>query len=89
MIIQLLLSALYNVLNILLILNIPQLPDTVTGYLNDFFDYLVSGASILANYTPLGYLLTLFGVLVAVDVGLNIYRFVMWIIKKIPMLGIS
>lgn len=89
MIINLLLGLIYKVLDVLLILNIPQLPDSVTGYINDFFDYLVTGASILSNYTPLGYLLIMFGVLLAVDTGIQIYKFVMWIIRKIPMLGMS
>lgn len=89
MIIELLLNAIYNVLNVLLILDIPQLPEQVTGYINTLFDYLVTGASILSNYTPLGYLLILFGVLLAVDLGIQIYHFVMWVIRKIPMLGMS
>lgn len=89
MIIEMLLNVLYTILNSLLILNIPQLPENVQGYLNTLFDYLVTGASILANYTPLSYLLVLFGVLLAVDTGIMLYHFVMWVLKKIPVLGIS
>lgn len=50
---------------------------------------MVTGAGILANYTPLGYFMILFGVILAIDAGLVIYHFVMWIIRKIPMVGIS
>lgn len=89
MIIQLLLQLIYTIFDKLLILNIPQLPEQVQTYINSFFDYLVSGASILANYTPLSYLLVLFGVVLAVDIGINVYKFVMWILKKIPMIGVS
>lgn len=89
MLIQLLLQLIYTIFDKLLILNIPQLPEQVQNYINTLFDYLVSGASVLANYTPLSYLLTLFGVILAVDIGINVYKFVMWILKKIPMIGVS
>ena len=32
---------------------------------------------------------TLFGIVVAIEVGIKIYHFVMWVLKKIPMLGVS
>jgi len=87
--IELLLGLIYRLLDILLIFEIPPLPLEASTYINTLFNHLVSGASILANYTPLSYLLTLFGIIVAVDVGINIYKFVMWIIKKIPFLGVE
>jgi hypothetical protein len=89
MLIELLLSLIYTIFDKLMIFNIPQLPEQVQTYINSLFDYLVSGASILANYTPLGYLMTLFGVIVSVDIGINVYKFVMWILKKIPMINIK
>lgn len=89
MIIEMLLNVLKNILNILLVFKIPSLPSNVTGYIDTLFGYLETGASILSNYTPLGYLLTLFGIIVAVDGGILIYHFVMWILKKIPMLSMS
>lgn len=89
MIIELLLNLIYKLLDILLIFEIPQLPHQVTGALMEIFGYLESGASLLANYVPLPFIFTMFGVILAVDVGLNIYHFVMWIIKKIPMLGVK
>lgn len=89
MIIELLLGLLYKVLDLLLIFKIPQLPSQVTSYVDTLFGYLETGASILSNYTPLTYLLTLFGIFVAVDAAILIYHFVMWIIRKIPMLGMS
>lgn len=90
MIIELLLEALYGVFNVLTLpINIPPMPDGAMEYINQFFDYLVMGAGILANYTPFAYLMTLFGVIIAVDVGLMLYHFVMWIIRKIPMAGMS
>lgn len=89
MIIETIMTCIKNVLNILLVLEIPNLPAQVFDYVNTLFDYMVAGASILANYTPLSYLLVLFGVLLAVDTGLMLYKFVMWIIRKIPVASIS
>lgn len=90
MIIELLLEALYGVFNVLTLpINIPPVPEEAMEYITQFFDYLVMGAGILANYTPFGYLMALFGVIIAVDVGLMLYHFVMWIIRKIPLAGMS
>lgn len=89
MIIELIMTALYNVLNLLLVFKIPQLPSGVMEYVNTFFDYLSSACGIVANYIPLDYCLTLFGVLLLVDGGLILYKFVMWIIRKIPMVSMS
>lgn len=90
MIIELLLEALYGVFKVLTLpIKIPMFPEQATTYIEQFFDYLEMGAGILANYTPFSYLMILFGVLIAVDVGIMLYHFVMWILRKIPMAGMS
>lgn len=90
MIIELLLDMLYGIFSLLTApISIPQLPNTVQTYLTQFFDYLEMGAGILANYTHFGYIMSLFGIIIAVDIGIKLYHFVMWILKKIPMLSIS
>lgn len=90
MIIEMLLSALYNIFKVLTLpINIPDFPPEATTYIEQFFSYLEMGAGILANYTPFAYLMVLFGVLIAVDIGIMLYHFVMWIIRKIPMAGMS
>lgn len=89
MIIELLLDAIYGIMSTLMVLDIPDLPQEVHNYIDTAFDYIVAGAGIVANYTPLDYLMILFGVLLAIDAGILIYHLVMWIIRKIPMLGMS
>lgn len=89
MIIEMLLDMIYNVISTLMILNIPDLPESVHGYIDTAFEYIVAGAGIVANYTPLDYLMVLFGVLLAIDAGILVYHLVMWIIKKIPFLGME
>lgn len=81
---------LYNVFSALTsAISIPSLPPDVEKYMKYFLDYLNVGLQIFRNYAPVEYLLVLFGIVVAIEVGLSIYHFVMWVLKKIPMLGIS
>lgn len=90
MIIQMLLDALYNIFNFLTQpISIPPMPEEALSYIDTFFSYLTMGAGILANYTPLTYLIVLFAVILAADVGILLYHFVMWVIRKIPLAGIS
>lgn len=90
MIIEGLLNVLYNVFSALTsAISIPAMPADISTYLSTFTSYLKVGLQILAVYTPLSYLLTLFGIVVGIELGLKIYHFVMWVIKKIPMLGVS
>lgn len=90
MIIKLLIDLIYTVISVLTLpINIPDLPSEVSTYIATAVEYIGTGLGILNNYTHLSYLLTLFGVVLAVDVGLALYKLVMFIIKKIPMLNIS
>lgn len=89
MILESLLNLIYSIFDKLMILNIPDMPAEVQNYIDTMFSYLVAGAGILANYTPLSYLMILFGILLAVDMGIMLYHLVMWILKKIPVLGIE
>lgn len=89
MILKMLLDLLYAVMSVLLVIKIPGLPDGVMSYIDTAFQYISAGAGILANYVPLDYFMILFGVILAVDGGIVLYHFVMWIIRKIPMAGIS
>lgn len=70
-------------------ISIPGLPEGVSDVISGALDYISVGIALLANYCDIGYLVTLFGVILAVDAGMLIYKFVMWIVKKIPMAGIS
>lgn len=70
-------------------INIPTLPESVATFMTDALSYIRMGLQLLAVYTNLEYLLILFGLIIAIDVGIAIYYFVMWLFRKIPMLGIS
>lgn len=90
MIIEGLLNILYNVFSVLTsAINIPAMPSTVSASINNLTQYISVGMQILATYFDLSYLITLFKIVIAIEIGLKIYYFVMWVIKKIPMLGVS
>lgn len=90
MIIKLLIDLLYSVFYVLTLpIAIPSMPDSVREFIATALDYISSGMGIVANFVDLPYLLTLFGIVAAVDVGMMIYKLVMWVLRKIPMLGIE
>lgn len=66
-------------------MNIPSLPDGVNGVLETSLEYIGTGIGIIGAYIDIGYLLALFGVIIAIDAGLLLYKLVMWVIKKIPV----
>lgn len=69
--------------------NIPALPPELMTVVDAVVGYVQMGIAILSNYCHIGYLLTLFGIVIAVDTAVLGYRFIMWILRKIPMLGIN
>jgi len=79
----------YTILTILSalmsVINLPVMPEGVRNILTTFVGYLATGIALVANYIDIEYLLVLFGVVMAVDGGVLIYKFVMWIIRKIPV----
>lgn len=90
MIVKALMNLLYNVFSLLTSpIKIPGMPEQVRTVLATLTDYIATGIAIASNYFDLNYLFMLFGIVVAVDAGILIYKFVMWILKKIPMLGIE
>lgn len=89
MIIQALLEMVTWLMDTLIIFEIPSFPEQVYGYLDTAKEYLVVGGGIFANYAPMEYVVTLYGIILAVDAGILIYHLVMWIIKKVPFLGMQ
>lgn len=90
MILELLLDMLYGIFSLLTTpINIPAFPEEVSEMLSVIFDYIVTGIKICNVFIPMYYFGILFGIILAIDAGIAIYKFVMWVLKKIPMLGIS
>lgn len=90
MIIKALIELIIGVFRVLTLpISIPSMPDGVKEFIATALDYMTTGIAVLSNYCDINYLLVLFGVVIAVDVGISLYRLVMWVLRKIPMLGIE
>lgn len=70
-------------------IKIPQFPAEVQQYFDIAIGYINSGIGIISNFVNINYLFTLLGIIVAIDIGLKLYYFVIWIIKKIPFLSME
>lgn len=86
MIVEGLFYAILKILSALMsVINLPIMPEGVRNILVTFTGYLATGISLLANYVDIEYLLSLFVIVMAVDGGILVYKFIMWIIRKIPV----
>lgn len=90
MIIELLLDLVYGLFELLTTpIDIPVLSDEVLSYFDTFLDYFGMGIGILSYFINWSYITLLFGIVMLVEVGVRLYYFVLWVLKKIPMLGIE
>lgn len=92
MIIAGLLSLIFAVLSVLLVFNLPALPDTITQLLNQVIEYVIMGISILEAFigdTAMGILALLLQLVIYMNAAYFLYSFVFWVIRKIPMLNVK
>lgn len=90
MIIKALLDLLYGVFALLTVpINIPDLPAEVIQSVTSVSQYIVTGMAIIGAYVDINYLWTLFLLLIGIDIGIGVYKFVMYILRKIPFFGIK
>lgn len=91
MIIEALLNAIFAVLNAAFSpINIPGLPDgmsaQITGFVSDMLNY---AGSLISLFIPWSQVKIFFPILIVILAAEDIYKLVMWVLRKIPMLGIS
>lgn len=90
MILQWFAEMFFNILQILFSnLNVPKLPvsiNTLGQYINMI---ITNGSGLVSFFISPTLLKSLFGVVVGVMVFEELYSLVMWILKKVPMVGIK
>lgn len=91
MIIESLLNAIFSVFEkVFSVINIPGMPDgmseQVVGFFNDVLNY---AGSLISLFVPWSQVKIFFPILIVILSSEEIYKLVMWVLKKIPMLGIS
>lgn len=90
MIVSALLSLIKGLLSLLLKpIDIPELPSEVQSVFARALGYLSDGLGIFAAFTHYSYLMTLFGIVLVIQAAMLVYKFVRWVLKKIPMAGID
>ena len=92
MIITALLNLIYTVLSVLLVFELPQLPQTVTSLLSQITTYVGTGVSIIGIFigsTALGILAVLLQLVIYMNAAYFLWSFVFWVIRNIPMLGVK
>lgn len=70
-------------------INIPSLNDDIFTIFDSFAEYLQLGIGVLSSYTHIGYLLSLFSIFLVVEAAILVYKIIMWVLRKIPLLGID
>lgn len=81
------LALLNGILNILDVL--PDMPSTVVSALDSFFDLIFGNLTVLNFFLPVSYVATFVLIAVLVNNFERIYAAVMWVLRKIPVLGIE
>ena len=79
-----LLSAVMAVLDVL-----PDMPSAVVSALNSFFDLIFDNCAVLGFFVPLSLVKGLLPLALLVVNFEHIYAGIMWVLRKIPMLGIE
>lgn len=90
MLIELLLDLIQNIFTFIFTLlpNIPQVPASITTPINSFFDFIFNNAGIIGVFVDINLMKTIVPLTILVVNFDNIYKLIMWIIRKIPMLNI-
>lgn len=87
-------SALLNIVKTLIQLlfgwvNLPQVPVEITSVVDSVFGYMEQGVGILWLFVPQGLVQVLLPLVIVVINFDHLYKLGIWILKKIPMLGIE
>lgn len=91
MIIKALLDLIYNILSLLFVFDLPNLPDSVTSVATSISSYITTGISVIRAFVGsscMSLLGVLLGLIIALNVAYFLYSFVFWVIRKIPMLNV-
>lgn len=92
MIINALGQLIYWLLNVLLIFNLPQLPDTISTILSQVVSYITTGLQIITSFigtTAVGVLGLLLGLFLSMHAAYMLYSLVAFVLRKIPLLGVK
>lgn len=71
------------------VIDLPLIPDELVLIVEQVFGYMRQGMGIINFFCPLDRISVAIDLFVAVWLVVHGYRTVMWVLRKIPMLGIE
>ena len=92
MLIKGLLNLIYGLLSLLLIFNLPALPETVTTILTQVSGYINTGVDIIRIFignSAMSVLALLLQLVIYLNLAYFLYSFVFWVVRKIPILNVK
>ena len=92
MIIEALITVIYNVLSVLLVFNLPDMPDSIVTVMTQVGGFFEPGIAVLGAFlgdTAMSVLALLFNLVLAFNAAYALYSLVFWVIRKIPMLNVK
>lgn len=90
MVINGLLTALFNLFEFLTRpIDIPDIPPDIDTIVNTALGYIRSGFDYMRFWTHWDFLLILLGICLVIGTAVRLYGLVMWVLRKLPFLGIE
>lgn len=68
---------------------LPQIPSNILTAIDDFLDLIFDNLTVLNFFFPVAYVAGFAVAMIAVINFEKIYSFIMWIVRKIPILNIK
>lgn len=69
--------------------NIPSMPETLTNGINTFLDIIFDNVGLLGLFVPIDVMKIAIPIAIIIINFDHIYKLTLWILKKIPMLGMN
>lgn len=77
-------------MGILQFINVPQIPADIINQVNNTIDTIIErGSELIDLFIPYNIAKVLLLIVIAIELAIHIYHFIMWVIRKIPALSIS
>lgn len=75
--------------SIFAVIDIPAIPQELVDIVNDVFDYMKQGMSIINFFCPLDKIAPAIDIFVLIFACVQAYKLIMWTLRKIPLFGVS
>ncbi len=91
MIVNALLNAIYKIFSVVFsAINIPPISADTIQAIDDLFTVIFDNTeSIIGLFIPWTVINVLLPIIIVLEIALPVYHLVMWILRKIPFLGVS